>query len=91
MTALIAVIALTKLNTKAAIMAGLNRGSSTFRRVVQDLAPNVRDASSKLGSSWLIAAMPARMPVGMFRKMKHTTSITPVPVISIGGTLNARI
>ena len=38
-----------------------------------------------------IAAMPARTPTGMLRKMKQITRITPVPVSSSGGTLNARM
>ena len=42
-------------------------------------------------SSWLIEAIPARTPTGMLRKIKLTTRIMPVPVSSIGGTLNARI
>ncbi len=35
--------------------------------------------------------MPARTPTGMLRKTLHTTRISAVPVISIGGTLKARI
>ena len=51
MTALIAVMALTKLKTKAANKAGRNRGSKIFLRVVLEGAPCVRDASSRLGSN----------------------------------------
>ncbi len=36
-------------------------------------------------------AIPARTPTGMFRKTKATTRMMPVPVSSIGGTLNARM
>ena len=35
--------------------------------------------------------MPARTPTGMLRKTLQTTRISAVPVISIGGTLNARM
>ena len=34
--------------------------------------------------------MPARTPTGMFLKMKQSTMIIAVPVISIGGTLKAK-
>ena len=63
----------------------------TRRRVVKPRAPSVTDASSRLLSIWLIDAMPARTPTGMLRKTKHTMRTIPVPVISIGGTLNARM
>src|SRR4029450_418011 len=48
-------------------------------------------ASAGLVSIWVSAAVRARAPTGMLRKMKHTISTMPVPVISIGGTLNARM
>ena len=35
--------------------------------------------------------MPARTPTGMLRNTLQTTRIIAVPVISIGGTLNARM
>ena len=35
-------------------------------------------------SNWLIDAMPARTPTGIFLKIKLTTRMIPVPVISIG-------
>ena len=38
-----------------------------------------------------IAAIPARTPTGMLRKMLQTINTSAVPVISIGGTLNARM
>ena len=59
--------------------------------VVKLDAPSVSEASSRLLSSWLIDAMPARTPTGMLRKMKQITRMMPVPVSSIGGTLNARM
>ena len=75
MTALIDVIARTKLKTSAAAMAGRSNGRITLRTVVKLLAPSVSDASSRFLSSWLMAAMPARSPTGMFRNMKHMTRI----------------
>ena len=72
-------------------MAGRSRGSTTRRRVVAERAPSVSDASSRLLSIWLRAAMPARTPTGMLRNTKHMTRTKPVPVISIGGTLKARM
>ena len=59
--------------------------------VVALRAPRVREASSRLRSIWLMAATPARTPTGMFRKMKQTTRMMPVPVSSTGGTLKARM
>ena len=72
-------------------MAGRSSGKTTLQAVVQELAPRVSEASSRLLSNWLMAAMPARTPTGMLRNMKHSTRITPVPVSSIGGTLKARM
>ncbi len=73
------------------MIAGRNSGRITRRNVVKVRARSISDASSRLRSIWLIAAMPARTPTGMLRKTKQTTRISPVPVSSIGGTLKARI
>ena len=62
-----------------------------MRSVVNPRAPSVVDASSRLLSICAIDAMPARTPTGMLRKTLQTTRISAVPVISIGGTLNARM
>ena len=63
-----------------------------MRRIVVKLeARSVSDASSRLLSSWLIEAMPARTPTGMFRNTNEMIRMMPVPVISIGGALNARM
>ena len=48
-------------------------------------------ASSRLRSICAIDAMPARTPTGMLRNTLHATRMIAVPVISIGGTLNARM
>src|SRR5437763_8320076 len=85
------VIARTKLYTSAATTAGLRSGSNTVRKTVNPRAPSVVEASSRLLSICVIAAIPARTPTGMLRKMLQTTSTSAVPVISIGGTLNARV
>src|SRR6478609_4235115 len=85
------VIARTKLYTSAATTAGFSSGSSTVRSTVKPRAPSVTDASSRLLSIWVIDAMPARTPTGMLRKMLQTTRMIAVPVISMGGTLNARM
>ena len=62
------------------------------RRMVRRLdAPRVCEASSRLLSSWLIAAMPPRTPTGMLRNTKQAIRITAVPVISSGGRLKAMI
>ena len=90
-TAEIAVIARTKLNTSAARIAGRSSGRITRRNVCQLLAPSVSELSSSDLSSCDIEAMPARTPTGMLRKMKLTTRMMPVPVSSIGGTLKARM
>ncbi len=86
-----AVMARTKLNTSAATMAGRSSGRMTRRTVVKVPAPRVSDASSRLLSSWLIEAMPARTPTGMLRKTKLMMRMMPVPVSSIGGMLKARM
>ena len=91
MTADTAVMARTKLYTIAATSAGRSSGSTTRRMVVKVRAPRVREASSSDLSIWLNVAIPARTPTGMLRKTKQMTRITPVPVSSIGGTLNARM
>ena len=62
-----------------------------MRSVVKPRAPSVVDASSRLLSICAIDAMPARTPTGMLRNTLQTTRISAVPVISIGGTLNARM
>ncbi len=62
-----------------------------MRSTVKPRAPSVADASSRLRSICVIAAIPARTPTGMLRKTLQRTRISAVPVISIGGTLNARI
>ena len=59
--------------------------------MVKPRAPSTVDASSRLLSIWLIAAIPARTPTGMLRNTLQTMRISAVPVISIGGTLNARM
>jgi hypothetical protein len=59
--------------------------------VVNERAPSVREASSRLLSIWLKVAMPERTPTGMLRNTKHITRMKPVPVISMGGTLKARM
>ena len=69
--------------------AGFSSGSRMVRSVVKPRAPSTVEASSRLLSIWLIAAIPARTPTGMLRKTLQTTRISAVPVISIGGTLNA--
>src|ERR1700675_313327 len=86
-----AVMARTKLYTSAATTAGLSRGSSTRRRVVRPRAPSVVEASSRLLSIWAIDAIPARTPTGILRNTLQITSTIAVPVISIGGTLKARM
>ena len=48
-------------------------------------------ASSRLLSSCLKLAVPARTPTGRLRNTKHSTMIRPVPVSSKGGTLKARM
>src|SRR5678815_1710801 len=91
MTADTVVIARTKLYTSAATTAGLRSGRSTVRSTVKPRAPSVTDASSRLLSIWVIDAIPARTPTGMLRKMLQTIRIIAVPVISMGGTLKARM
>ena len=88
-TALIAVIALTKLKTKDAVIAGFNNGRIMFLNVCELEAFKVDDASSKCGSSWFIAAIHALTPTGIFLNTNAITNIIPVPVISRGGTLKA--
>ena len=83
-------MARTKLNTKAAIIAGFNKGKIIFFNVWKLDAFNVDEASSKWGSSWFIAAIPALTPTGIFLNTNEITRIIPVPVISIGGTLKAK-
>src|SRR4029079_15718254 len=85
------VIDRTKLYTSAAMTAGLSSGSSTRFNVVAPRAPSVVDASSRLRSICAIEAMPARTPTGMLRNTLQTISTSAVPVISIGGTLKARM
>ena len=70
-------------------MAGLSNGRITFLNVWELEAFNVEDASSKWGSNWFIAAIPALTPTGIFLNTKAITKIIPVPVSSSGGTLNA--
>ena len=72
-------------------MAGFSNGISTLRKVVAPLAPSVVEASSRLLSICAIEAMPARTPTGMLRKTLQAISTRAVPVISIGGTLEARM
>ena len=66
-------------------------GRITRRMVVAVPAPRVSDASSRLRSTWLRLAMPARMPTGMFRNTKAITMMIAVPVSWIGGVLKARM
>ncbi|MNV95564.1 hypothetical protein D3C71_1904650 [compost metagenome] len=61
----------------------------TLRAVRKLVARRVIEASSRLLSSWLIAAMPPRTPTGMLRNTKQAIRITAVPVISSGGRLKA--
>ena len=88
-TALMAVMLRTKLYTSADRMAGRISGSVMRRNVVQEFAPSVSDASSRLLSIWDSDAMPERTPTGMLRNTKQITRMAAVPVSSIGGTLNA--
>src|SRR5450755_3569989 len=85
------VIARTKLYTSAATIAGLSSGSRMRLSVVSPRAPSVAEASSRLLSICDMAAMPARTPTGMLRNTLHRMSTSAVPVISIGGTLKARM
>ncbi len=71
-------------------MAGRSSGSTTWTSVCGALPRRVSEASSRLRSIWLIVAMPARTPTGMFLNTKQMTMIMAVPVISIGGTLKAK-
>ena len=87
--ALTAVMAWTKLNTRVATIAGRSSGNTTRNRVVAERPPSVSEASSRLLSICARDARPARVPTGMLRNTKQITRISPVPVISIGGTLNA--
>ena len=73
------------------MIAGRSSGRITRRTVAAERAPSVSEASSRLLSIWLKVAMPARTPTGMLRNTKHITSTKAVPVISIGGTLKARM
>ncbi|MOA30581.1 hypothetical protein D3C78_1516820 [compost metagenome] len=61
----------------------------TLRMVRKLLARSVSEASSRLLSSWLIAAMPPRTPTGMLRNTKQAIRISAEPVISTGGRLKA--
>ena len=60
-------------------------------RLSAERAPSVCEASSSDLSICESAATPARTPTGMLRNTKQMTRIAAVPVISIGGTLNARM
>ena len=86
-------MARTKLNTRAATIAGRSSGRMTLRTVVRAWRRGSEDdfvqALVELAHG---DAMPARTPTGMLRKMKQTEpGSRPVPVISIGGTLKARM
>ena len=70
-------------------MAGRKSGSTTLRNVCHEFAPSVSELSSRLRSICDMEATPARTPTGMLRKMKESTRMMPVPVISMGGTLKA--
>ena len=83
-------MALTKLKTKDAVIAGLSKGRIIFLNVWALEAFKVDEASSKCGSSWFIAAIPALTPTGMFLNTNAITKIIPVPVNSRGGTLKAK-
>src|SRR5574337_965782 len=89
-TALMAVTDRTKLNTRAEIMAGRISGSTIRRTVVANDARNVTEASSSALSICASAAMPLRIPTGMFRKMKEITRMSAVPVSRNGDWLKAR-
>ena len=71
------------------MIAGRISGMTTRRTVVGVDARIVAEASSRLGSIWLMAASPARMLVVMSRATKHATRINPELASSIGGALNA--
>src|SRR5437773_12073622 len=51
----------------------------------------IKSAIQGSRSVWRIAGIHARTPTGMLRKILQTINTSAVPVISIGGTLNARI
>ena len=84
-----AVMLRTKLYTSADRMAGRISGSVMRRNVVQELAPSVSEASSRLYSICDREVRLDRTPTGMLRNTKQITRIAAVPVSSIGGTLNA--
>src|SRR5256885_8201522 len=90
-TAEIEVMALMKLTTSAATIAGRISGRITRRTVTNVPARSVAEASSRLGSIWLNAARPARMLVVMSRNTKQATRMSPEYASSIGGALKARI
>ena len=50
---------------------------------------SVLEASSSERSICSRVASPPRTPTGMFRKTRHSTMMSPVPVSSSGGTLKA--
>src|SRR5512137_1615825 len=90
-TALMAVTDRTKLNTSAEMMAGRIKGKTIRQRVVANEARNVTEASSSALSIWANAAMPLRMPTGMFRKINEMTRMAAPPVKRRGGWLKARM
>ena len=73
------------------MIAGFKSGRMTVLIAIQEFARRVSAASSKLLSIWVIEAIPARIPTGMLRNMKHKTMIVAEPVNSNGAVLKAKM
>jgi len=66
------------------MIAGRINGSTIRRSVVAYEARSVTEASSSALSIWASAAMPLRMPTGIFRKMNEMTRMAAPPVSRSG-------